>query len=190
MRRHVGFWPSHWGSLGFAFFPAWWLYLLLLYPTLYLARGLTWATPGRRWRDWIDEHVLLGGAIMPGDVAALKAEGVGAVISLCAEFQDPIDALRDAGIDHLDLPTLDRHPPHPEDLEAGVARIFENVDRGVKTYVHCASGVGRSATLVACYLVKRGKSPEEAIALLRRKRAGVSPRRSQRAALEAFSRNA
>jgi hypothetical protein len=186
MTARVGWWPRHWGAAAWAAFPLWWAYRLLLWPTLLLSRGLTWACPGRRWRDRVDDHVVLGGAILPGDVDALRREGVGAVVNLCAEFRDPVERLAAAGIAHLDLPTLDRHPPSPEALARGVAFLREQAARGVTSYVHCASGAGRSATLVACYFVSRGMPPAEAIRALREKRRAVAPRACQRRAVEAF----
>lgn len=187
MGEHVGWWPRPWGAAAWVFFPVWWIYRLLLWPTLLLSRGLTAIFPGRRWRDRVDEHVILGGAILPWDIDALRREGVGAVINRCAEFRDPLDRLRVAGIEHLDLPTLDRQAPCPEALAAGVRVIRSPAERGVTTYVHCASGAGRSATLVACYLVSKGMKPDEALRFLQEKRRAVAPRAAQRRALDAFA---
>lgn len=183
----MGWWPRQWGAAALVFFPAWWVYRLLLWPTLLLSRGLTAIFPGRRWRDRVDEHVVLGGAILPWDIDALRREGIGAVINLCAEFRDPVDRLRATGIEHLDLPTLDRQAPGPEALVTGVRFVQAQAQRGVTTYVHCASGAGRSAILVACYLVAKGMTPGDALRSLREKRRAVAPRAAQRRALDAFA---
>jgi hypothetical protein len=183
--KHVGWWPSHWGLWSLLFFPFWWVYQILLFPALYLSRCLVWITPGRRWRSPIQDHILLGGMILPWDVSALKREGVGFVISLCAEFHDPVERLKRAGIGHLDLPTLDRGTPTKEQVEKGVAAIRDNVSRQVTTYIHCASGAGRSATLLGCYLVGTGMTAEEAVRHLKERRSVVSLNRAQRRVVEA-----
>lgn len=59
------------------------------------------------------------------------------------------------GINHLHLPTADfNNAPDPEKLNEGVRFIkqFDNLD--TSCYVHCKAGRGRSATLVACYLIE------------------------------------
>ena len=89
-QNHAGWWPNHWKAWAYVLFPVWLCYRLLIYPTLYLSRVLVFVFPGRRWWDWIDDHVLLGGAILPWDPGALKAQGVGAVINLCSELRGPV----------------------------------------------------------------------------------------------------
>jgi hypothetical protein len=41
--------------------------------------------------------------------------------------------------------------------------IEENLQAGRKIYVHCWGGIGRTGTTVGCYLVRQGKSAEEAL---------------------------
>ena len=55
---------------------------------------------------------------------------------------------------HLHLNSVDRHPPLQADIDRGVTMIEDYSARKESIYVHCKAGKGRSATLVACYLVK------------------------------------
>ncbi|MEK7867121.1 MAG: dual specificity protein phosphatase family protein [Planctomycetota bacterium] len=161
-------------------------YAALAFPWICVKRFLVWRALGRPWRSPVDDHVLLGGLLFPGDVADLSREGVRAVVSLCAEFDDPLDRLRAAGIEHLHLPTPDLTPPSQEDLTRAVAFIGERASRGERVYVHCASGVGRSATVAACWLVRQGRTPEDALALLAKARPAVSLRSAQVRAVRSF----
>ena len=61
-----------------------------------------------------------------------------------------------AGVQHLHLTSVDRHPPLQADIDKGVTMIEAHSARKESIYVHCKAGKGRSATLVACYLVKVG----------------------------------
>ena len=145
---------------------------LLFYPTLWWNRvlcGLDWR---RHWWDWIDEWVLLGALPGAGDVPRLSAEGIGAVINTCREYKGPLAAYRAAGIEQLHLPTVDFTPPRVADIEAALAFIQAQIRQGRKIYVHCKAGRGR-ATIVLCYLIKKGMTPEQAQARLTEKRPQV-----------------
>ena len=135
----------------------------------------------------MDEEVLIGALPMHRHVARLKAEGIGAVINTCAEYAGPVRKYADAGIVQLHLPTVDFTPPSLDDLCRGVEFIQQHRAAGRKVYVHCKAGRGRSATLVMCYLIKKGLSIEEAQRLLLEKRPQVNPRLFQRAVVRAFA---
>jgi atypical dual specificity phosphatase len=165
----------------------WLIARLLFFPTLwwnYLLRRLT----QRRWWDWIDDSVLLGALPAEGHVAELKAAGIGAVINICSETCGPVKHYKEAGIEQLHLPTVDFTPPRLEDIRTAVAFIQQQIRRGHKVYVHCKAGRGRSATVVLCYLISKGLSPEAAQNLLLEKRPHVLPRLIERPVVQQFAR--
>ena len=51
--------------------------------------------------------------------------------------------------------------------QAGMTDILDAIDAalaaGRKVYVHCWGGIGRTGTTVGCYLVRRGRSGEQAL---------------------------
>lgn len=68
------------------------------------------------------------------------------------------------GVDvYLWLPVEDHKAPTREQLSAGVAMIDLMEKQNKKVFVHCALGHGRSPTLVAAYLISKGKTVEEAL---------------------------
>ena len=60
---------------------------------------------------------------------------------------------------------------------AGMAAALDAVDMalrdGLGVYVHCWGGIGRTGTLVGCWLVRHGQTADEALALIRERRRGL-----------------
>ena len=81
------------------------------------------------------------------------------------------------------LPMRNRDVPTP----AMMLRVLDTIDtavaQGQSVYVHCAGGIGRTGTVVGCYLVRHGMQGEAALAEIMRLRqgmpngGGLSPRR-------------
>lgn len=66
----------------------------------------------------------------------------------------------------VNFPIKDMSTPPPE----MVVQILDSVDtalaEGHGVYLHCLAGLGRTGTLVGCYLVRHGRSGEAALAQL------------------------
>jgi hypothetical protein len=68
---------------------------------------------------------------------------------------------------HCRMPIRDLSvPPSPEHMTEILDRVDRALDEGHTVYVHCWGGVGRTGTVVGCYLVRRGMSGEEALAAI------------------------
>lgn len=113
----------------------------------------------------------------------LKEEGITADISL---EENRLDA--PFGVDfYVWIPIINHEPPKPDQIEFGVSVIDKLVSMGKKIYVHCQNGHGRAPTLVAAYLISKGKNPEEAEVFIKSQRPSIHLDETQREALKVFS---
>ena len=75
-----------------------------------------------------------------------------------------------ARVDYTRLAISDRGLPSPELARRGLALINEHLAAGRNLYLHCFGGIGRTGTLVGCYLAEHGFPGEAALRELRRLR--------------------
>lgn len=86
------------------------------------------------------------------------------------------------------IPTKNHTSPTQKQLALGANVLKQLVDKRIKTYVHCEHGHGRAPTLVAAYFILTGKSLEEAISLIKKKRPSIHLEKVQINALRKFER--
>jgi predicted protein tyrosine phosphatase len=117
---------------------------------------------------------------------ARRAEGWAAVLDLAAELPEP-RPLRELA-NYRSLPILDATAPSREQLRDAVEWVKQHAASG-PVYVHCALGHGRSATVVAAYLLAVGLAADAKAAVkhLRELRPGVRLNCAQRRVLDRFA---
>ena len=74
-------------------------------------------------------------------------------------------------VEHQRMPIQDRGTPTSGQMTRILDAIDTALEAGRTVYVHCYAGIGRTGTVVGCYLVRDGKSGQaalEEIAHLRR----------------------
>ena len=120
------------------------------------------------------------------DMEALRAAGVGALVSLT---EKPLDAklMLDAGLQHLHLPVPDMQAPSLGEIRKFIEFVDQASQSGLATGVHCRAGLGRTGTMIACYLVHEGHPWAEALAQVRVHRPGSVETESQEHAVREFA---
>ncbi len=155
------------------------------------------------WWNEIDEKLLLG-AIPIKEKDHLQKIQTGAVLTLLEEFELenrwPFTTAISAeeweknNVQTLRISAVDIEGVKLEEIDQGVEFIRQQILKGRTVYVHCKAGIGRSATVVACYLLKYGlangkkfDSPEEVSDYVFKKRNQVRLQEPHRkAAIESY----
>jgi hypothetical protein len=127
-------------------------------------------------RSYVVSDTLLAGAYPESAEAVTALERAG--VAVFVDLTHPSDPLDDYG--HL-LHSARRvaHPiPDMGTPTAGlVMRILDEIDsahaRSDTVYVHCWGGVGRTGTVIGCWLVRHGLAAGDPIARIAELRAGI-----------------
>jgi protein-tyrosine phosphatase len=143
---------------------------------------------GHAWYSRIEPRLWLGGApTYRRDYEALLSHGITAVVDTRAERTSNRAFYDTHGITHRQFHVPDVTVPDEAVLTAAVAWIGDQLADGRTVLIHCAKGRGRSATVVAAYLMKTdGMSFDEVRDLLRSRRELVKLQDRHRRVLESW----
>jgi atypical dual specificity phosphatase len=122
-------------------------------------------------------------------VSALSGGGVRLLVNLHQRPYDP-DRLERHGRKEVHLPVKDFAALSPEQIGRGVGAILETLAAGEAAAVHCGGGLGRTGTVLACYLLEIDEDlgPEEAVRRVRALRPGSVQTPAQLAAIPSVGR--
>ena len=124
----------------------------------------------------ITEQLYMGTTPGPDDYEMLRGLGIQLVINMrFLRGRPPAD--RKPAVRYMRLRTADNplFPIPAAVLMRGARAGLEVLQRGGKVYVHCSRGRHRSAAMAAAILIAEGRSPEEAMDLVKAKRAAAEP---------------
>lgn len=141
--------------------------------------------PGNMWRkvhgkitrrptnfSWLIDEKLAGSG-MPTSLEELDwilKQGVKSIVTMT---EDALPEKWISNIGYLHVPTPDLTAPDMEEIDKAVDFIHENIAENQPVMVHCAAGMGRAGTILACYLIKYQKySSGDAIKKIRQERPG------------------
>ena len=133
--------------------------------------------------SWLINNKLAGSG-MPTSSTELQwviRQGIKSVITMT---ENPLPESWIQDVKYLHVPTEDFSAPDMEKIDHTIDFIQERIKNGEPTMVHCAAGVGRTGTILACYLIKHHNfSVKDAIDKVRKERPGSIQSESQEIAI-------
>ena len=122
--------------------------------------------------SWLIEGKLAGSAIPTSkdEIKWLQEQGVKSIVTI---REVPLDDDWVDEMKYLHVLSDDMGVPSFDDLKNSVEYVHERIQNHEPVMVHCLAGLGRTGTILACYLIKYEKmSAEDAIQHVREKRHG------------------
>ncbi len=136
----------------------------------------------------VTPQIAVGGSFRNGQIHALKARGVTAVVDCREEARDDPRALERANMLFLHLPAPDHHAMSFEQLSEGVDWVLDHIGNGGHAFLHCEHGVGRGPLMACAVLVAQGYTAPAALRIVRTGRWQAAPNDRQLRALLEFER--
>jgi atypical dual specificity phosphatase len=155
--------------------------------------------PGNLWRkvygkiakkptnfSWLINNKLAGSG-MPtsaSEIDWILKQGVKSIVTM-TENSLPESWIKN--VKYLHVPTEDFSAPDMKQIDEAVEFIQNRLKNNEPVMVHCAAGIGRTGTILACYLVKYQKlSAKDAIQKVRKERPGSIQSESQEIAISLY----
>ena len=117
----------------------------------------------------------------------LREQGIRCIVTMTEE---PLPASWLDVVSYLHVPTPDMAAPAISDIDRAVDFMHQSCISGRPAMVHCAAGLGRAGTILACYLVKHhNMGAFDAITRIRRLRPGSVQSAEQIKAISEYAQN-
>ena len=139
--------------------------------------------------SWIIEEKLAGSAIPTSkeEIDWIKQEGVKSIVTI---REEPLEDEWIKDVNYLHVHSNDMGVPEFDDLVSSVDFIHERLVNNEPVMVHCLAGLGRTGTILACYLIKYEKmSSDDAITRIRKQRPGSIQSYSQEEIIFRFEKS-
>lgn len=141
---------------------------------------------------WLIPDSLAGcrGPRSESELRLLRSLGVNALVRLASVKEAAVShsQVEAMGMSDCHEPVADYSAPEIDQVRRAVAFVKHAIDAGQTVAVSCGAGYGRTSTLLACVLISRGKSADEALSDIKTICSRAPEREAQVELVRAFER--
>jgi atypical dual specificity phosphatase len=141
---------------------------------------------------WLIESKVAGHAAPQNelDLASLREKGIKTLVMLAESSEGWMNTriIEKYGFKELYEPVPEMSAPGSQQIERIIDFINESLSEGRPVGVSCEAGLGRTGTILACYLVSMGWNSDAAIREVRLRRPNSIETREQEDAIRTYAR--
>ena len=124
------------------------------------------------------------------DLEYLRNKGIRALIRMAepCEAQVTSKQIKKLGLTDYHEPVVDFTAPTQSQIDKMIAYANDSIMKGKPVGVSCWAGIGRTGTVLICYLINKCYGVEEAVEEIKHKRGATVERDEQRLAVYAYAK--
>ena len=141
--------------------------------------------------SWIIDGEISGHSapLTEDNLLFLKNKGVRALVRMVEKHRAQVTPTQIENYGFMDLhePVIDFTAPTQYQIDKIVTFINESISNGIAVGVSCGAGIGRTGTILACYLVSKSYTSEQAIEEVKRRRGAEIETEEQKKAVRTYA---